>query len=243
MTGIQSRDFDNNEDLLAIGKAVHANTGERIPLCLCIDISRSMSNRIRQINESILSFLNRTNNNDSACNSVKVQLITFGQEVVRSENCSFETCEESSDLGMVIDLFEQHPLLANGSATCLGKAVRVSLERIDKYTKFLEDNGRLYRTPHLLIFSDGRATDDCSEISRIVQERMRSREKSRRIKVFCIGLGTEKNDLEKFSLSGRTDYTLEDTEIKEFFWKLSEQVSQISTQNINTGRDAVESIL
>ena len=184
--------------------------------------------------------MKRINDNDLASTGVKIQVITFGHEVTRYESCSFETCEEGIDLDNVIRLFEQHPLLANGSATYLGEAVRVSLERIDKYTDCLDNNGRQYRTPHL--FSDGKSTDDCDKISQIVQERMKSREAKKRIKVFCIGLGTDKNDLEKFSLSGRTDYTLEDTEIREFFMKLSDQISHMSEQNINTGRDAMDEI-
>ena len=242
MKDIQSRDFDNNADLLAIRKITRENAGERFPLCLCIDVSRSMSDRIRRVNEAIITFLRRMNDDLLASSGVKVQVITFGHEVVRDEHCSFEACEERTDLGEVIDLFERHPLLANGSGTCLGEAVRVSLERIDKYTDYLDSQGRQYRTPHILIFSDGRATDDCTEIARTVQERMRSRQAKNRIKVFCIGLGQEKNDLEKFSLSGRTDYTLEDTEIREFFMKLSDQISHMSEQNINTGRDAMEEI-
>lgn len=235
------RDFNNNEYFDSIFDTFKNNNGVRTPLCMCIDTSSSMNGRIRNVHEAVITFLENQNKNSLSRDSIKMQVITFDSDVQFDPICSFEYCEEkvNKDVGLmdVIEQFRAHPFRAEGSDTNLGLAVEKALECIDKYTKVLADNGKMFVRPILMLFTDGYATDSihCQQMA----EEIRQRRKEGRIKVVCIGLGRE-NDLSCFAENGKTDYTLKDEEIQEFFLHLSRQLSALSTRQIMTGSETID---
>lgn len=240
-TGIV-KDFNNNEYFDSIFETFSKNTSTRIPLCMCIDTSSSMQGRIRDVHEAIVAFLENQDKNTLSRDNIKLQIITFDDEVRFDPVCSFEYCEEkyNKDDGLkdIIEQFRSASFRATGSETNLGLAVEKALECIDKYTKILIDNGKMCVRPILMLFTDGYSTDPdrCKQMA----EEIRKRRENGLIKVVCIGLGEEENVLNRFSENGKTDYTLNDEEIQEFFLYMSRQISVLSKQQIMTGSETLD---
>lgn len=231
---ISAADFDDNEYLISVKRIIEDNPSNRKPLCLCIDTSASMIHRIQSIHDSITQFLETTSQNLVVRSSVKLQVITFDDQVRIDPVCSFENCEEH-DLGFVVDQFRMQKMKATGRETKLGAAIEAALKRFETYQEILQICGRNSVCPTLILFSDGYATDDCYRAA----ERVNRLRKAHKIKVFCVGLGKE-NSLSLFAENGKTNYTLQDGQIREFFISLSRQISSFSRQTIMTGSETIE---
>ena len=198
-----------NQDLVS-------NASTRLPVCICVDASYSMrfDRRMRQANEGIRRFIREITADNYAVDSVELCIVSFGGNAAH--------VEQEFQLAGKIAYQDIQP----GGKTPLGQAVMLALDKIEERQKLYEDHGITTYKPWLILISDGAATDSTRE----AEDRTISLQKDRRIKVLCIGIGDEANDLAGFKLDGEVIH-LKDFALENFFSWLSKSMSKHSTQS------------
>lgn len=198
------------------------NASTRIPICICVDASYSMmiDRRMEQVNKGIRSFICDIRNNIYAVDSVELCVISFGSEVKVEREFSTEmaTGSENERKTTFIDITPQ-------GKTPLGKAVLTAIEKIEERQKMYNTRGVTTYKPWLILISDGKATDNVSEAA----YQTISLQRAGRIKVLCVGIGDEANDLAQFKLDGEV-IQLKDFALTDFFSWLSKSMSKQSRQ-------------
>jgi len=194
------------------------NNSIRIPICLCVDASYSMAQRIGTLNSGIREFLNRMSQNPLAVDATELCVISFGDEI-----------QVRHPFGNIRNALNDK-IRPEGSETRLGGGVLEALRQIDDRLEKLK--GHLYYLPWLIIISDGDATDpeEVKEASAQVQKRI----KEHKLKVKCLSMGDGSENLQAFTKDGHVD-RLEDLDVMDFFNMLSRSVSDVSRASINYG--------
>jgi len=207
------------------------NPTARVPVCLVLDCSPSMSGDpnmgsvqletsprpIDALNEGVRSFYEALNADPVARYSAEVAVIRFStiQEVVRD----FASIESTTPPDLELEL-------AHGG-THLGKAVLLGLQLLDSRKKEYQDAGVDYFQPWLVVMTDGQPTagDTCEEAARAVSERIQQG----KLTIFPIGIGAgaDLSVLKTFSPK-KSPLQLRGLRFAEFFEWLSKSVSQVS---------------
>ena len=166
------------------------------------------------VNNGIRNFIESSKADEYAVDSLDICIIAF-----------------EGDKGKIIQPFTnvskiQFHNLKPGGGTPLGSAVELGVREIDDVLKRYTAQGITVFKPWLIIMSDGKATDDIRRAVKLVQDRLRNR----KIKVQCIdmGNGSEKSDLNRFTLDGSVD-TISGFKIEDFFSYLSRSAVALST--------------
>lgn len=199
----------NNEDLVS-------NAATRLPVCICVDASYSMrfQRRMQQANAGIRRFIKEISDDDYAADSVELSIVSFGGNEAR--------VEQKFQLASKITYQDIEP---NGN-TPLGAAVQIALDLIESRLKQYENHGITRYKPWLIIIGDGAASDDIRKaVSRIIDL-----QKERRIKVLCIGLGDEANNLSELKLDGKV-IQLKNFALENFFSWLSKSMDEQSRES------------
>ena len=207
MTILEKMHLDN-EDLVS-------NASTRLPVCICVDASYSMKfkRRIQQANSGIRRFIKEINENDYAADSVELCIVSFGGSEAR--------VEQKFQLARKINFQDIEP----SGNTPLGEAVMTALDEIEKRQKLYENHGITTYKPWLIIIGDGASTDDIRKaVSRVIRL-----QKTNSIKVLCIGIGDETNNLADFKLDGSVIH-LDNFALENFFSWLSKSMAKQSKQ-------------
>ena len=155
----------------------------KVPICLCIDVSGSMSqvdgstmSKIEEVNKYVNVFLDYVRSDERARKISDICIITFGNrvDVVSGYNS--------------IDNIPKQKFSAYGG-TPLGEAVDKAIELLDLRRKYYKENNIEHWKPILLLMSDGEPTDSYKESARRFSERVSKKE----LKVFPVGMGTQFN--------------------------------------------------
>ena len=125
----------------------------KVPICLCIDVSGSMSNvdgsnmsKIEEVNKYVNVFLDYVRNDERAKKISDICIITFGGTVnVVSSYNSIENIPNQN--------------FKAGGGTPLGEAVNKAVELLDTRRKYYKDNNIEHWKPIMLLMSDGEPTD------------------------------------------------------------------------------------
>lgn len=228
MSGLQEQekeeiDMGTYSELRTRYEEMANNRSIRVLICLCIDSSYSMAERMKSLNRGVQEFLEGMCQNILAVDATEICIVSFGDKV--KVECPFDNVRKAVG----------RKIYVNGSETRLGAGVKKSLEEIDRRLKEL--TGQLCYLPWLIIISDGDATDvqECQEVSRAV----RSRLQTHKLKVKCLSMGDGSRNLKDFTLDGKVD-RLEDLDVMDFFSMLSRSVSQVSQESINHGEFELE---
>ncbi len=194
------------------------NQSIRVLICLCVDASYSMMERVKTLNAGIQGFIKEMCQDKLAVDATEICIVSFGDKV--KVECAFDNVRKVLN----------HQIVANGAATCMGAGVEKALKCIDQRLEELE--GHLYYLPWLIVISDGDATDPavCKQIS----EEVVSRQKNHKLKVKCLSMGEGSKTLQQFLVNDKVD-TLEDLKVMDFFSMLSRSVSSVSQESINHG--------
>lgn len=195
------------------------NPTARVPVCLCLDISGSMSGvPIKELEQGVKAFFGELRDDDVAKYSAEVCVVTFGGP---------------NDWEVVLDfagLENQPPLprLTASGYTPMGEAVNLALDCLERRKQEYKDKGVDYFQPWLVLMTDGGPNGDEKEFNRAVKRTVAA-VNSKRLAVFPIGIGddADMNELAKFSPT-RTPLRLEGLRFKEFFQWLSQSVSRTS---------------
>lgn len=202
-----------NGDLVRMEDLIN-NPTARVPVCLCLDVSGSMSGeKISELNQGINLFYNAIKDDEVALYSAEISIVTFGM----TASC----IRDFSSL----ELQPNAPHLTAWGPTPMGEAVNLAIDLLEKRKNEYKEKGVDYYQPWLVLMTDGEPTDNVSEaVSKVVKL-----VNNKKLTVFPIGIGRDANmeTLAKFSPS-RAPLRLQGLKFKEFFAWLSQSVSRVS---------------
>jgi von willebrand factor type A domain protein len=202
-----------NGDLVRMEDLVN-NPTARVPVCLCLDVSGSMSGeKISELNQGINLFYNAIKDDEVALYSAEISIVTFGT----TASC----VRDFSSL----ELQPNAPHLIAWGPTPMGEAVNLAIDLLEKRKNEYKEKGVDYYQPWLVLMTDGEPTDNISEaVSKVV-----NLVNNKKLTVFPIGIGRDANMTTLASFSpNRAPLRLQGLKFKEFFAWLSQSVSRVS---------------
>lgn len=205
-----------SDHLLRINDLVN-NPSARIPVCLCLDVSGSMSGeRIDELNQGIELFYDAIKSDEIALYTAEISVVTF-------DNTATQLVDFAS-----LELQPTPPKLTAGGLTYMGEGVNLALDLLEQRKKEYQDKGVDYYQPWLVLMTDGEPNGDESEFERAVS-RTESLINNKKLTIFPIGIGSDANlnILAKFSPK-KPPLRLKGLKFKEFFTWLSQSVSKVS---------------
>lgn len=198
------------------------NPTARVPICLVLDVSGSMSGApIAELNEGVRLLFEAIRADEVAQYAAEICLVTFGESVTKA--VEFMSIERQTV-----------PTLSAAGATPMGEGVRLGLDLLEARKEDYKRAGVDYFQPWLVVMTDGEPTDDISAAA----SRIESLVSSKKLTVFPIGIGSGANMAKLGTLSpSRPPLRLQGLNFKEFFLWLSRSVSRVSQ---STPGEAVE---
>lgn len=193
------------EDLLT-------NPTTRLPICLCLDISGSMSgNPICELQKGVEYFFEAIKSDEIARYSVELSIVTFGS-----------TADVILDFANVDR--QQVPTLEIEGSTNMEAGVNLALDILEKRKKEYSAKGVDYYQPWLVVMTDG--YPDSTPVSSI--NRVKQLGSNKKLTVFsvAIGDGADKTILKQFSTikDGMVFKVKSPEHFKEYFEWLSQSV-------------------
>lgn len=209
----------SNDKMILREKDLIENPTTRLPVCLCLDTSGSMSGGpIKELNKGVEYFFEAIKTDEIARYSVELAIVSF--------NSNVETISDFSSIER-----KTPTRLQAGGATRMGEGVELALDLLEKRKGEFSDKGVDYYQPWLVLMSDGAPSYD---ISTAVQ-RVQNLYNAKRLTVFSVAIGEKANIdvLKKFSsLADNMVLKVKSPEhFKEFFEWLSQSVS-VASQSV-----------
>jgi len=222
-----------NENLLRLEDLVN-NPTARVPVCLCLDTSGSMSSGssflgglfggnsgsgstpIDELNEGVKLFYNAIRDDETAMYSAEIAIVTFGGYVKLVQD--FANIERQPNI----------PTFTAIGDTPMGEAVNLALDCLEKRKQEYKDKGVDYFQPWLVLITDGAPNGSSSELDRAINRTVEL-VNTKKLSVFPIACGNDAdmNVLAKFSPK-RSPLKLKGMNFKEFFEWLGQSVSKTS---------------
>ncbi len=195
------------------------NPATRLPVCLCLDTSSSMSGKpIDELNRGVEYFFEAIKEDEIARYSVELSIVTFSS-----------TTEKILDFAN-IDRQTFNPLSASGS-TSMGEGVNLALDLLQQRKKEYSDKGVDYYQPWLVLMTDGYPTDNIES----AVDRVRQLASQKKLTVFAVAIGdrADINALKKFStMKNNMVLKVKSAQyFREFFEWLSQSVS-VASQSV-----------
>ena len=199
------------------------NPTARVPVCLCLDVSGSMSGApINELNKGVAQFYDAIQNDDIAFYAAELCIVTFGG--FREATC----ISDFARLQNYDDSVSTPPVLEANGMTPLGEGVNLALDKLEKRKEQYKAKGVDYYQPWLVIMTDGVPNGDEGELERAIS-RVQSLLSEKKLTVFPIGIGPEASMsvLRRFS-KNEDALKLQGLKFSEFFEWLSQSVSKTS---------------
>lgn len=192
------------------------NPAPRVPVCLALDTSASMSGeKVRELNAAIAAFYRAVLNDELARSAAEVAVVSFGGRV-----------EKVADFASMSR--QRIPLLQPNGMTPMGGAVMMALDMLEQCKRIYSSQGVDYFQLWLVLMTDGEATDDI----RAAAARCRDLVERRKLTVFPIAVGREANVQKLAEFSPRlSPLRIESTDLGRFFAWLSKSASSASMSN------------
>lgn len=200
-------------DLIIRQKELVENPTPRVPICLVLDASGSMTGLpIAELNDGIHQFFNAVKNDETARYAADIAMVTFGGVV--KHLLDFSDIER-----------QQVPLIEAEGGTPMGEAVTLALDLLEQRKQEFSDAGVDYYQPWMVLMTDGHPTDDIA----VASARSSDMVERRKLTVFPIAIGdaASMQALEQFSPK-REPLRLKGLAFEEFFEWLSMSVSRAS---------------
>lgn len=196
------------------------NPSARIPVCLCLDVSASMSGEpIDELNKGVKLFYDAIREDELACYAAEIAVVTFG------ENGGEAACR--SDFAGVHITPEPPVLVAHGS-TPLGEGVNMALDMLETRKQEYRDKGVDYYQPWLVLMTDGNPNGDPAALERAVARATElAGKKNLTVFPLAIGLNADTKLLERFAGENGV-MRLNGLNFRDFFSWLSRSVSAVS---------------
>ncbi|POD70913.1 hypothetical protein BKM17_23750 [Pseudomonas syringae group genomosp. 3] len=202
-----------NENYLLSQEDLVDNPTARVPICLVLDVSGSMTGEpIRELQAGVKMFYEAVLEDEVAQYAAEISIVTFGSEAKRTVEF------------MAIGRQDVPALVADGT-TAMGQGVNLALDLLEARKADYQRAGVDYFQPWMVIMTDGEPTDDIS----VASDRIRALCESKKLTVFPIAIGTAANVETLGMLSpGRPPLRLKGLNFREFFLWLSRSVSRAS---------------
>tara|TARA_B100001971_G_C18211870_1_gene551245 strand:+ start:888 stop:1559 length:672 start_codon:yes stop_codon:yes gene_type:complete len=189
------------------------NPTPRVPICLVLDSSYSMSGEpIDELNSGVELFFESVKNDEVAQWSAEICVVTFGG--FAKKLLDFEGIQNQSI-----------PTLSADGNTPMDDGVNMALDLLETRKREYSDRGVDYYQPWMVLMTDGEPTQDiASSVYRTVQMI-----DSKKLTIFpiAIGDGAHLHTLEQYSPS-RKPLRLKGLNFSEFFEWLSQSISRVS---------------
>ena len=196
------------------------NPSARVAVCLCLDVSGSMTNynAIHELNEGIAQFYEAIKNDEEALYAAEVCIVTFGGNNQAMCEADFST----------LSIQGEPPVLTANGNTPMGEGVRLALDLLDKRKQEYKDKGVDYYQPWLVLMSDGQPNGNVAILEDAIQ-RTRDLVVNKKLSLFPIGIGADADmdALARFSPI-RPPLRLKGLNFKDFFEWLSKSISRVS---------------
>lgn len=193
------------------------NPTTRVPVCLCLDTSRSMGGQpIEELNRGIQQFFHEVAADEVARYAVDICIVTFGDQGVRllQDFCSLDTATCPS-------------LTANGG-TPMGEALTLALDKLAQRKQKYKSSGIDYFQPWLVVMTDGQPNGDSAVLAEACRQTS-SLQAEKKLVIFPIGIGNEADMQVLGRISPkRAPLKLAGLKFVEFFQWLSKSVSRTS---------------
>lgn len=191
------------------------NTSKRVPVCLCLDVSGSMSDRIDKLNEGVAMFYEAVKMDETAAAACEIAIVTFESEAHLEED--FEPVDR-----------KVKPNFTARGGTNMGEALTIALRILDERKQKYKDYGTPYYQPWLVVMSDGFPSETQELRSNI--DKIREMEKSRKLTVFSVGIGDDYSEAVMSRLSVREVMTVKTpADFAKFFQWLSMSIAAAAT--------------
>ena len=191
------------------------NTAKRVPVCLCLDVSGSMSDRIDQLNDGVEMFYQAVKMDETALQACEIAVVTFESEAKLVED--FEPVDR-----------KVKPNFTAGGGTDMGAALTIALRILEERKQKYREYGTPYRQPWLVVMSDGYPAETQEFRSNI--DKIKEMERNRKLTVFPVGIGKDYSKEVLGRLSVREVMEIEKPEdFAKFFQWLSMSVSAVAT--------------
>ena len=189
------------------------NPTPRVPICLVLDSSYSMSGEPSdELNSGVELFFESVTNDEVAQWSAEICVVTFGG--FAKKLLDFEGIQNQSI-----------PTLSADGNTPMNDGVNMALDLLDARKREYSDKGVDYYQPWMVLMTDGEPTQDISSsVNRTVQMVT-----SKKLTIFpiAIGDGADLDILEQYSPT-RKPLRLKGLNFSGFFEWLSQSISRVS---------------
>lgn len=195
-----------------------SNPTPRVPVCLCLDVSGSMSGQpIQELNKGIQLFYDAIRNDEAAFYSAEISIVTFG-------GTKAQAVKDFASL----QIEPNPPILQASGLTPMGEAVNLALDLLEQRKSEYQDAGVDYYQPWLVLMTDGAPNGSASEQDRAIR-RVTTLVNTKKLTVFPIGIGRDADmyTLGKFSPK-RDPLKLIGLNFSDFFEWLSQSVTATS---------------
>lgn len=219
------------------------NPTPRVPICLCLDTSGSMSavegdcvptgetvfrdgrtwnvvtggtSRISELQKGIEVFYDAIRKDEIAVYSAEICIVTFDSKATK--------VMDFANVGRQGDVPD---LIASGD-TAMGEGINLALDLLERRKKEYRDKGVDYYQPWLVLMTDGEPNGDPCELDRAINRTVKM-VNDKKLTVFPIGIGSsaDMETLNRFSPK-RSALKLKELRFKDFFAWLSKSVSKTS---------------
>lgn len=213
--------MDKSNSAIAANMDLFDNPFHRLPVCLCLDISSSMSfnDKIDQLNEGMALFYKSIGEDEDTTNVVEIAVVTFGE---------FPPVAKCVRDFSGVDIQQTPPVLNASGYTPLGEGVNLALDLIEKRKDCFRKVGISCFRPWLIIMSDGNPEGNSpAELVR-AQQRVAKATANKKIITLTISIGNDDNP-ELSKMGGNTLLHLKEDGISNFFIQLYKSISDYLT--------------
>jgi uncharacterized protein YegL len=189
------------------------NPTARVPVCLVLDISGSMSGEpIQELQGGVQMFFDAIRMDEIAQYAAEISIVTFGGSVRKALDF------------MAIQRQDVPALIASGD-TPMGQAINEALDLLERRKEDYKRAGVDYYQPWMVVMTDGEPTDDIGGAA----NRIVGLVANKKLSIFPIAIGGNANLQKLSTLSpGRPPLRLKGLNFREFFIWLSRSVSSAS---------------
>src|SRR5574338_99382 len=202
-----------NEEFIIRQQELVENPTPRVPICLVLDVSGSMSGEpIQELQEGVRMFFDAIREDDVAQYAAEIAIVTLGG-----------VARQALDF-FAINRQAVPTMYADGS-TPMGEAMDLALDLLEARKTEYRNAGVDYYQPWMVLMTDGAPTDSIDSAARRISELV----KTKKLTVFTIAIGDTANTSELARLSpNRPALKLKGLNFREFFLWLSRSVSRVS---------------
>lgn len=240
------------------GSELKNGDGVYLPVCLCLDTSRSMlrktggtdmvtgehigPSRLALLNQSVQRFVEELFDSDTASCAVEIAVVTFDDtarvlmDFSRVEHCEYDRQSRLTDRRQL-----QIPeLQVGGEGTSIRAGIELSLELMEKCKADYRRYNAEYYQPWLVLITDGRSTDPEEEFEQIKQT-VHDLIKKERLWVYPFAVGTKAGAQALKGISPEQPVLgLDFDSLPKVFNKMSQGAVKVSSSSLGTKPPIIE---